>query len=89
LFIINSNELNYKDQKKKKTKPAVTITIKESNDIVAITFFKAKPPKKAQVAIIFCSKAIEEGDKSCRLLLLRYNEIIKEDNDSLSSPPML
>jgi len=89
LFIINSNELNHKDQKKTKQKLLITITIKESDNIVAITFFKAKPPKKAQVAIIFCSKASEEGDGSYRLLLFRYNEIIEEDNDSLSLPSML
>jgi hypothetical protein len=87
LFIINSNELNHKDQKK--TKPPATITIKESDEIIAITFFVAKPPKKAHVAIIFCNKAIEEGDKSCRLLLLHYNETQEEDDDSLSSPSLL
>jgi len=38
------------------------------------------------VAIIFCSKAIKEGDKSWHLLLLRYNETIEEDDDSFVSP---
>jgi len=69
-----------------KTKLPITITIEEGDDIVAITFFAAKLPKKAHVATIFCSKAIKEGDKSWRFLLLRYNETIEEDDDSLLSP---
>jgi hypothetical protein len=50
-------------------------TLEEGNDIVLVTFFATKPPKKAQVAIFFFSKTIEEGDGSC--LLLRYQQLAK------------
>jgi hypothetical protein len=46
LLNFNSNELKQNQKKKKKT-----TTIEEGDDIVAITFFVAKPQKKAEVAI--------------------------------------
>ncbi len=56
-----------------------TTTIEEGDNIVTVTFFVAKSLKKATtIAItIFCSKAIEEGDKNCRHLLLLYNTTIE------------
>jgi len=52
LLIVNSKELNHKDQQKKKKTPCyhhllhITTTIEEGDDIATVTFFAAKPPKK-------------------------------------------
>jgi len=55
----------------------ITTIIEEGDDIVAVTFFVAKPPKKRHRSPISCGKAIEEGDGSYRLLLLLcFNETI-------------
>jgi len=62
--------------------------MKEGDNIAAITFFVAKPPKKVQVTI-FCNKAIEEGDGSCHLLLLCCNRTIEKDDGSLPLPSLL
>jgi hypothetical protein len=84
-----------KEKKEKKEKKTTcyhcllhNTTIREGDDITAITFFGAKSLKKATIinVAIFCYKAIEEGDESCRLLLLLYNTAIEEgDNSKLSS----
>jgi hypothetical protein len=53
-------------------------TIEESDDIATITFFVAKPLKKAMSVDVafFCNKTIEKGDGSCYclLLLLKYRK---------------
>jgi hypothetical protein len=45
-----------------------TTTIEIGEDIVVVTFFATKPPKKvmAIVVLCFCNKVIKEGDGSCR-----------------------
>jgi hypothetical protein len=57
-----------------------TTTIEEGDDIVAVTFFTAKPLKEVMTVgvTIFYNKAIEEGDRICCLLLLLYNTTIEE-----------
>jgi len=80
LLIVNFNELDQNDHKRKeriKRKKAVlhsTTTIEEGDDIVVVTFFIAKPLKKATIiaVTIFCNKAIKEGDESCRTIILFY-----------------
>jgi hypothetical protein len=100
MLLVNFNELNQKDQRKRKRKKETacchhllhnTTTIKEGENIVVVTFFAAKPSKKATVVAIaiFCSKAIEEGDGSCHLLLFIYNTITKKGNGSLVPSPSL
>jgi hypothetical protein len=68
-----------------------TTTIEEGDDIVAITFFATKPLKKAMVVtiVIFCNKAIEEGDGSFYLFILLYNTTTIEGNGNLVSSPSL
>jgi len=85
LLIFNFNELDKKDQKRKKRKG--TTTIEEGDNIVAVTFFATKPPKKAvAITVAFiCSKAIEEGDRSCRRLLLLFKHKEVGNDNKLSS----
>ncbi len=45
----------------------ISATIEEGDDIVAVTFFAAKPQKKGKFAISL--QQSEEGDGTCRLLL--------------------
>jgi len=45
-------------------------TIEEGDDIVAITFFVAKPQKKGKFTISL--QQSKEGGDSCRFLLLQY-----------------
>ncbi len=96
VLIINCNELDQKDQKKKKKRKKETAyyhylfhdttTIEKGDDIDAVTFFVAKPLKKATIIIIaiFCSKAIKEGDISCLLLWFYY----KEEGDDTTLPSL-
>jgi len=58
-YIISNN--------KEKIKSA---TIEEGDDIVAVTFFIAKPEKKGKFAISL--QQSKDGGDNCRLLLLQY-----------------
>jgi hypothetical protein len=76
LLIVNFNKLNHKDPQKKKLFSAIAFhiwaTIEEGDNIATVPFFAAKPAKR-RMSLIFCGKAIEEGDDSCRLILLCSN----------------
>ncbi len=73
MLIVNSNELNHKEQQKNKNTIA---TIEEGDDIAAVTFFATKPQKRRRLPFLY-NKAIEEGDGSYPFLLLQYNRTIE------------
>jgi hypothetical protein len=79
LLIFNFNELDKKDQKRKRKKGTTTIDV--------VTFFAIEPPKNAVAITVafFCSKAIEEGDRSCRHLLLLFKHKEEGNDNKLSS----
>jgi hypothetical protein len=91
LLIVNYNELNQKDQRKKKEKKATIAcchhlfhsitTIEKGDGITTVTLFVPKPPKKAT--------DIEKGDGSYHhfLLLLKHRE--KGDGSKLLSTFLL
>jgi hypothetical protein len=64
-----------------------TITMEEGDNIATVTFFVAKPLKKAtMVTIIFLgSKAIEKGDGNCCHLFLLFKHKEKGNGSKLSS----
>jgi hypothetical protein len=86
LPIVNSNELNHKDGKKKIACSHHLLlnptTIEEGDDIAAVTFSQQNHQKRRKLPF-FGSKAIEEGDGSCRLFPLHYNRTIEENDNSL------
>jgi len=99
LLIVNSNEVDQKDQRKKKGDHVLpsychhllhnTTTIEEGDDIIIVTFFIAKPLKKVTIFIItiFSSKAIKEGDRSCHHLFLLCTTTIEEGDDFVATEP--
>ncbi len=74
MLIINYNELNHREQQKKKSNRHH----RGRQRHYCCHLFCNKTTKKRQRSPFICSKAIEEGDGSCHLLLFQYNRTTQE-----------